>query len=1230
MVEVSSATGADLGIGSRPTVGGYAVQFTTDGGQTWNPIFSPNTGFVNNVLVNQGFFYNVGDPTNFDSQLGFGSDPYGLNSSVSVAFDRNENFYIVSNEFNSAGNSGAIVFDSFQFIGGPNGASQNTSIGNKVLYQWFNQDPAYNPVVAVDANLPATATSGPSFTDPQVSGATQTDTMAVMIDPTTGAPSTSSTAVPKGIYVGWNTNNTEPNGSSPATVSHIMIAASGDGGKTFTTQQYADGFGGAGSAPQILFTQGTTANSARTTAIPGGQMNIVYNNLSGGTVIQQSQPDGGVASNDAAATATFSSTDTPVPIGDAGPTPSGGNANIPVTTSDSITVTSTAFPMDFAKIDDIEVTVDIVHPHMNQVSLVLVPPPGSGLTPITLLANATDAAGNGTGQGIANQANLGTLTTVVNNTNIVHNVGTVFDPQAQRAISDGSASSPWIGHFRPAGTVFDMEGQLADGSLPQVDGLTAAAVSGTWTLEITDYRNDGTINGPFPARADRLLAALHQPDQHHRLRGGVNTGTGDPTTYAENGHTRNAPTFALTGSASNVYPTALGAGAAGTPGAGPGIVAAVDNTLGAFSPFQGRLYLAFTTGTNIFTIHSDNDGATWSQAVQINDDTAADNFSEGNRPEFMPSIAVDPITGTVVVDYYDGRFDAADARVATSISVSVDGGDHWSTSTPLNQLTTATDAITGDTIVVAPIPGNETAAGTFGFGDRQAIVAYDGVVTTAFTSNLNAAGSAIETATVTIPSGPTVVSGDMGAIVADSVYQPTLYADSRGPGSGANGGYIPVTYNNVFAADGTRELQSFEVTFDRPVDPSTFTPNQIQVLFRDPEGDAPVVIPVESVTPLDGATLFGPAWVGGIVGGLAQLATQFLITLMAPQSAVGTYSYAVGLNTSGTDGTLVSDRIRSIPTGNAANQSPTGVLRAGPSVIIGTAPNQHTVLLGTNMNQDQGAITNVTHVQGVNTITPIQSTDTPKAVPNGGATTTDVIAVNDPYQQITQDFFDPIEIKVDVALASSQTLTLSLVSPDGTTITLGTKTFSPTNGVATVIFADYNPYNLGNSVKPSTRLASLINENANGNWTLKITNSGNAVTLNDWQLILPLTTDEFAVPNPVNGVPFQFPYTNQTQPLIVPGPHVVSTAVVSTGTFNNVTTYTTNAFQSNQAVSLAAGATTAPRQLLLPITDAFQVQQTAANHIEVHVDLAGVASGDNLRLRSLWPKTARPSPCRRA
>ena len=251
----------------------------------------------------------------------------------------------------------------------------------------------------------------------------------------------------------------------------------------------------------------------------------------------------------------------------------------------------------------------------------------------------------------------------------------------------------------------------------------------------------------------------------------------------------------------------------------------------------------------------------------------------------------------------------------------------------MNQEQTATDAITGDTVDVTPIPGNATAALTFGFGDRQGLVAFDGTVIALFSSNLNGGTSEITTADVSIPSGPTVVTGDMGPVVNDFTYTPTVYADSTYTGTrylvGAT--YAPITYNNVFAtaadapaAVGTRGLYSFVVTFDRPIDISTFTPSQIQVMYESPSGGPMKLIAVASIQPLDNLTSFGPAGVG-----LGVMATQFLITLVAPQFAVGTYSYAIGLNTGGTpvaSDALLSDDIRSVATGTlgSTNNGPSG------------------------------------------------------------------------------------------------------------------------------------------------------------------------------------------------------------------------------------------------------------------------------------------------------------------
>ena len=69
---------------------------------------------------------------------------------------------------------------------------------------------------------------------------------------------------------------------------------------------------------------------------------------------------------------------------------------------------------------------------------------------------------------------------------------------------------------------------------------------------------------------------------------------------------------------------------------GPGLVMAQDNTLGAYSPYEGRIYAAFvgyinvkvngftnpTSNTDIFLTYSDDGGRTWSTPIEVNDDSS--------------------------------------------------------------------------------------------------------------------------------------------------------------------------------------------------------------------------------------------------------------------------------------------------------------------------------------------------------------------------------------------------------------------------------------------------------------------------------------------------------------------------------------------------------------------------------------------------------------------------------
>src|SRR5262249_37030715 len=147
--------------------------------------------------------------------------------------DRNEKVYVAFSLHASDNTSGSIEFTRFDFSGGA--AVQD--LGIETLYNWSSSAPAYNPSVIVDSNEP-------SYVDPQT-GAQITATMAG-----------------KGVFVVWNTDWTNPDGTHD---SAINMVASGDQGATFTGPVRAGN--SQGNHPTGFFTQGTPGN-------PGGVLNI--------------------------------------------------------------------------------------------------------------------------------------------------------------------------------------------------------------------------------------------------------------------------------------------------------------------------------------------------------------------------------------------------------------------------------------------------------------------------------------------------------------------------------------------------------------------------------------------------------------------------------------------------------------------------------------------------------------------------------------------------------------------------------------------------------------------------------------------------------------------------------------------------------------------------------------------------------------------------------------------
>ncbi len=111
-----------------------------------------------------------------------------------------------------------------------------------------------------------------------------------------------------------------------------------------------------------------------------------------------------------------------------------------------------------------------------------------------------------------------------------------------------------------------------------------------------------------------------------------------------------------------------------------GIGLAYDTSQGQH---RGRVYMVYSDETinesddiDTWVRYSDDDGATWSAGVKVNDD-------QTNRSQFLPRIAVDPQSGAVGISWYDARNDSgsgsgdtdgvANTNAQIFAAISVDG-----------------------------------------------------------------------------------------------------------------------------------------------------------------------------------------------------------------------------------------------------------------------------------------------------------------------------------------------------------------------------------------------------------------------------------------------------------------------------------------------------------------------------------------------------------------------------
>ncbi|WP_020470586.1 proprotein convertase P-domain-containing protein [Zavarzinella formosa] len=1064
-----------------------ALTYSSNGGSSW---------------VNGGVLPNGTDPipttADFSTFV-----TYSNVSNPSLAFDRFHNFYLTYTEHNVAGDSGRLVLRKYNFSGTPSAVQINrfgsTSDPEATVYQWAGTDPAYNPTVGVDANALIGQPGGPTASDNQVDPLAETQTDEDHVK----------------VFVAWNSADKAPTGATANYVnSTVRMVLSSDGGVSFSpsvivndTGHFTGTTNTQYTAPKITFTPGRADQAGS-----GGQMITAFTAKSDTTAptIVTDVASFGAANvnpaldNEPKSWEGSSSVNAILPNASTFTPPGGSAVTVPGVLDYTINVPSGSGITD---LQNLSVKLALQHNDLSELKIVLIAPDQRLTDPqapaprqITLLRSTKQS---GTGTGIT-----GTLLGLTDNTsgNDDFAVGTTFTDDAGRSIRDATAASPFAGDFRPEG-----------GSLDNVfGGMTAAELEGDWTLEFTDYVATDLSQTQFQDLPKILRASIQMSQNFND-----DLGTDHASGIAVNGNS-------ITGLNN---PTVTPANPAGV---GSGVSLAIDNTAGSFSPYQNRLYAAYVSGGNVTVNYSDDGGVRWSSKPTV------------MGPGFNPEIAVDNATGTVVVSYYSSAQDPSGKRSLMMMATSIDGPDLtingglpnqalvFSKAVAVNPTDTAYDQITSKDVTIESVPSNPANLGPEAYGNQTGLTVHGGKVTLLYTGNVDrtftrdGTTSQIRTQNITISSGPRIIAADTGSILGGA----EIEDDSSGFPS-------IIDYNGP-AASGQAQFEKFYVEFDRVIDPSTFTKDDVKIIYRAPGADPTsngTQIAAGNVVPLD--DILDP------VSGNSYGSKRFLITLATPQTAVGTYSYAIGnlgVYDGGRFGTTdingISDRIPS-----ASNVL--SVLPADPANDVYdssqfAAPGS----LPLQISDPFGGV-----------ITTESSTMTLPATPNGEVVGKLTVTVNVTHTDVSQLRF------ILQSPTGQSVLLMNNGDGFGSNLTLTTFDDAATDTIASTF--DIAPYT-GN-YKPLTSLSAFLGTRVDGDWTLFCQDSvtGDEGTLDSWSLNITKAnvvsgtksgnqmdqngnsiqnegaTDAFSVPESQNGTPFVLPYVPVSLPVTVPGPRIV-------------------------------------------------------------------------------------------
>jgi hypothetical protein len=132
---------------------------------------------------------------------------------------------------------------------------------------------------------------------------------------------------------------------------------------------------------------------------------------------------------------------------------------------------------------------------------------------------------------------------------------------------------------------------------------------------------------------------------------------------------------------------------------------------------------------DIYVQHSDDNGATWSSPVRVNDD-------KGVNSQFQSKIALDQTTGNVFVAWYDARNDLGQGGPGDTNGIPNDDAQLWG-----SYSTDGGNTFAANLQISAGTSNSADAQNGIDYGDYMGLAFYRGTAWPAWSDNSNSTGN---------------------------------------------------------------------------------------------------------------------------------------------------------------------------------------------------------------------------------------------------------------------------------------------------------------------------------------------------------------------------------------------------------------------------------------------------------------------------------------------------------